>query len=232
MNNIGRNELCPCGSGKKYKKCCLRRLLGSPMENWKMNAEQLVQDVYENERILDIYLSLLDIVVKLNWEGACHATSSIMYVLFKEIGLNVDLCIGEVYYDDLCFDHSWIEIDNNIYDIAVYKGLYGRCISEPIINGYNIETKEKCKGIYGGNRIYSIDSSANRIMQVSLVDYLSNFKMEYAFTKKEIKRIEDIYDSSKEGFWGFISIIAEKIGIKCDIEILKEKYKNVERIEK
>jgi hypothetical protein len=22
--NIGRNDLCPCGSGKKYKKCCLR----------------------------------------------------------------------------------------------------------------------------------------------------------------------------------------------------------------
>jgi len=21
---IGRNDLCPCGSGKKYKKCCLR----------------------------------------------------------------------------------------------------------------------------------------------------------------------------------------------------------------
>ena len=25
---IGRNEQCPCGSGKKYKKCCLRRLVG------------------------------------------------------------------------------------------------------------------------------------------------------------------------------------------------------------
>ncbi len=23
--NIGRNDPCPCGSGKKYKKCCLRR---------------------------------------------------------------------------------------------------------------------------------------------------------------------------------------------------------------
>lgn len=22
-NKIGRNDLCPCGSGKKYKKCCL-----------------------------------------------------------------------------------------------------------------------------------------------------------------------------------------------------------------
>ena len=21
---IGRNELCPCGSGKKFKKCCLK----------------------------------------------------------------------------------------------------------------------------------------------------------------------------------------------------------------
>ena len=22
-NKIGRNELCPCGSGLKYKKCCI-----------------------------------------------------------------------------------------------------------------------------------------------------------------------------------------------------------------
>jgi preprotein translocase subunit SecA len=21
-NKIGRNDLCPCGSGRKYKKCC------------------------------------------------------------------------------------------------------------------------------------------------------------------------------------------------------------------
>ncbi len=23
MRKIGRNEPCPCGSGKKYKKCCI-----------------------------------------------------------------------------------------------------------------------------------------------------------------------------------------------------------------
>ena len=22
---IGRNEICPCGSGKKYKNCCLNK---------------------------------------------------------------------------------------------------------------------------------------------------------------------------------------------------------------
>ena len=24
---IGRNELCPCGSGKKFKKCCLESVI-------------------------------------------------------------------------------------------------------------------------------------------------------------------------------------------------------------
>lgn len=23
LSKIGRNDMCPCGSGKKYKKCCL-----------------------------------------------------------------------------------------------------------------------------------------------------------------------------------------------------------------
>ena len=25
MSKIGRNDQCPCGSGKKYKKCCLNK---------------------------------------------------------------------------------------------------------------------------------------------------------------------------------------------------------------
>ncbi len=27
MSKVGRNELCPCGSGKKYKKCCESKAL-------------------------------------------------------------------------------------------------------------------------------------------------------------------------------------------------------------
>lgn len=25
MNKVGRNDPCPCGSGKKFKKCCLNK---------------------------------------------------------------------------------------------------------------------------------------------------------------------------------------------------------------
>ncbi len=29
--SIGRNEPCPCGSGRKYKKCCLDKKATSPV---------------------------------------------------------------------------------------------------------------------------------------------------------------------------------------------------------
>ena len=29
MTKPGRNEPCPCGSGKKYKKCCIHKVAAS-----------------------------------------------------------------------------------------------------------------------------------------------------------------------------------------------------------
>lgn len=37
---IGKNDVCPCGSGKKYKQCCLRKM--QPM-NIHKQIEQIVQ---------------------------------------------------------------------------------------------------------------------------------------------------------------------------------------------
>jgi SEC-C motif len=30
LRNVGRNDPCPCGSGKKFKKCCLNRASDHP----------------------------------------------------------------------------------------------------------------------------------------------------------------------------------------------------------
>jgi uncharacterized protein YecA (UPF0149 family) len=30
---VGRNDPCPCGSGKKFKKCCLHKSSGDPLLN-------------------------------------------------------------------------------------------------------------------------------------------------------------------------------------------------------
>lgn len=41
MNKIGRNDLCPCGSGQKYKKCCLAK--DNEFESRRRDEEKAVQ---------------------------------------------------------------------------------------------------------------------------------------------------------------------------------------------
>lgn len=57
MAKVGRNDPCPCGSGKKYKRCCLERdqeaerALRSPATDRKAEAQDLAFDAWE---ILDM----------------------------------------------------------------------------------------------------------------------------------------------------------------------------------
>ena len=60
MSKIGRNDTCPCGSGKKYKKCCLPKeqqrvvagrrknnIVGPRQDNWDEFFEDLAVDPAE-----------------------------------------------------------------------------------------------------------------------------------------------------------------------------------------
>lgn len=39
MAKTGRNDLCPCGSGRKYKKCCEAKVRGGTAHNrWMLIA--------------------------------------------------------------------------------------------------------------------------------------------------------------------------------------------------
>ncbi|MFK4998932.1 SEC-C metal-binding domain-containing protein [Bacillus sp. N9] len=40
---IGRNDPCPCGSGKKYKKCCIEKLESSRNSNHIWTLKQVEQ---------------------------------------------------------------------------------------------------------------------------------------------------------------------------------------------
>jgi len=64
--NIGRNDPCPCQSGKKYKKCCLLkaeeldRLYNSEWEQW------FKSDVAKGEKNVTAYEEILP---KTQFEG-------------------------------------------------------------------------------------------------------------------------------------------------------------------
>jgi hypothetical protein len=44
---IGRNDPCPCGSGKKYKKCCLNRLNEEPIKPYEIG--KIFRDAFNKE---------------------------------------------------------------------------------------------------------------------------------------------------------------------------------------
>ena len=44
MAKVGRNELCPCGSGKKYKKCCEGRANAGPTPSPLGQGYRFVED--------------------------------------------------------------------------------------------------------------------------------------------------------------------------------------------
>jgi hypothetical protein len=55
MNNIGRNDPCGCGSGKKYKKCCIDK--PSPIQVIRMEdaalGQQRIREFEEEQKKQD-----------------------------------------------------------------------------------------------------------------------------------------------------------------------------------
>lgn len=202
---IGRNDPCPCGSGKKYKQCCL------PKES--MSTEQLIRAAVSangyDDRISDVLCNLNRYMQRKQWWGACHASCSALYVALSELGYSPKLCIGEMMGQGLYFDHSWIELDGKIIDMAISMTLLGGApASEPILFGKNIRNGMEPVIEYGvpGR---GIEGESLIVMNLPFTDYMNAFPDE------------------KDGLWG---VVRELLGTEIDIENLRNKYKDVERV--
>lgn len=202
---IGRNDPCPCGRGKKYKQCCL------PKES--MSTEQLIRAAVSangyNDRISDVLCNLNRYMQRKQWWGACHASCSALYVALSELGYSPKLCIGEMMGQGLYFDHSWIELDGKIIDMAISMTLLGGApASEPILFGKNIRNGMESVVEYGvpGR---GIEGESLIVMNLPFIDYMNAFPDE------------------KDGLWG---VVRELLGTEIDIEKLRKKYKDVVRV--
>ena len=96
---IGRNDPCPCGSGKKYKNCCLRKETMSIPDRIK----QAVTESGYNEDIGNVLANMYRYMERKQWWGACHASCAALYVCLSELGYKPKLCIGEVFGQGLYF---------------------------------------------------------------------------------------------------------------------------------
>lgn len=91
---VGRNELCPCGSGKKYKKCCANEIT---VVNYK-NVTDIYDNyfiIYDKEKVreltpsLHLYSPMLADVSKALWY-CLHLPRNGLDVIFSPEGLFVE----------------------------------------------------------------------------------------------------------------------------------------------
>lgn len=202
---IGRNDLCPCGSGKKYKQCCLKKIQSNDVYK---QIEQIVHDNNYDNKLAQVLCELLKYMKVNQWIGACHATSSVLFVALSELGYSPKLCVGEVRYNGLLFDHSWIELDSKIIDLAISMPLQNLNISAPIVLDTNAVTLQRYDYEYGVNDGQGLDLEAKNIMEVPFRIYM------------------DSYPKLTNGLWEVANIVLKE---NFDISKLRSKYKNVER---
>lgn len=216
MSKIKRNDPCYCGSGKKYKKCHMLIDNKPSIEIWEENLNRLqtsdTSNLASQSVIKDVYFELLKIVKRDAWTGACHATTSVLYVLLKELGCNVKIKVGEVRSADIPkpFDHSWIEIEGEIYDIAIAFNL-GGYHAAPIFKSKNLETLERTIDDYG-IMVAGLGSEAKLALKMDLTSYMDGFPL------------------SKEGLWSYVQEVARNAQVTIETnENLREKYMTVYR---
>ena len=207
---IGRNDLCPCGSGKKYKYCCLNRcgVYIRDGADEKTAIHNIVNAGGYRENVADVLYNLLRYMKGQHWLGACHATTAVMFVALCEMGFSPRACIGEVRGDFVgFFDHSWIELDGKIIDLACSMTLLdGQSASAPIIFDIDIYTGEQYKLEYGVNYT-GLDSGGKRILNTDFCEYM------------------DQYPKCKNGLWDVVSIILEK---NVNVSELRFKYQTTQ----
>ena len=201
---IGMNDPCPCGSGKKYKKCCFYKESMSD----KSLIYAIVNDSGYDESLARVISNMNDYIKTKQLQGACHSSSSVLYVALSELGYRPSLLIGEVSGDKLPFDHSWIELDGEIIDMAISYTLdNGRAASEPIVLSKNIRFGIPPSLEYGVTYL-GLNGEALQVYRMQFVDYM------------------DMYPYEKNGLWTVVQRVLEN---DIDIKALREKYKDTER---
>jgi hypothetical protein len=176
------------------------------MTQYKRVAREKLPSTPENERIAKTFFKMLEFIHKKNWDGACHATSAIMYVLLEEQGIDARLYIGECQHGSFAFDHSWIEVNGEVVDAAISLTSIQGMSFPPVLRNIDLESGEKTKIIYGVHSGRGYDQFTSTVRDLPLFMYMDNFP------------------SHSEGLWGIAMDIGTKLRIKTNLAKMKGKY--------
>lgn len=180
------------------------------VKSQRIIAAELPFDHALKNAVSETYFAILDYYRKYPNPGACHLISSIFHVLLNEQNIDNELCIGEVKTGEQYFDHSWIEIDGKVFDIAIQLTLDGT-INPPVYGSYDLGTGTQTGRVYGTQSSIGLGSMAKKVLKTPFTNYL------------------DGYGNFKHGAWKIVKDIAKELQIKVNIDELRTKYADVTR---
>lgn len=202
-------------------QCSIKRLL----DIWGYRAEQVCFDTGHGSVHLDTYLSLLAVfktALRFTWDthlsGACHNMSAAMYVVLKELGLNATLCIGEVKAGTRLFDHSWVEFESKVFDVALSYPLEHpstRLIGGPTFFHTDLNTGKPTTLNYGVKSHHGMDEIARYVYSMSLADFA------------DLQKNDGVDDIML--VWSIASHLARSAGLVLSPKDISEKYGAVKR---
>lgn len=159
--SIGRNDPCPCGSGKKYKKCCL-----DGETSWRQGIEN--SDI--EQAVKTTLISAYDFIVENQFQGGCHLISAILFMLLSEQGYEPIAKTGEVGTADYLFDHSWLELDGKVIDLTIMNTLDDNKKLPPVVMNKSVSSGLEPDYKYGVSP--NLDGNTQLILAQSICQYI------------------------------------------------------------
>lgn len=134
------------------------------------------------------------------WSGACHPSVAVLFAVCKVLGIEATPCIGEAGLYGGAFDHSWLTINDKVFDAAIIFPLNESYATGPIFDGFDLCEQAEAEIRYG---VYfsGLDEQAEAINSQNLCDYIDA--------------------APNDMLWRLISLICEDIGAKFSKERLR-----------
>lgn len=177
---------------------------------WKNNLSKISISNPIEFKSRKAFTELWDWMVKAKYNGACHDSSIVLFILFTELGLSSELCIGETQLESgVITDHSWVESDGLITDLAISMPNNPNHYHAPLFFG---------KSLAGGRVTCTYGKKHEGLSIESL--YIS---------KQNIGQYLSMHPWGEEFIFKKTKDIGKTIGLNLTIPKLKLKYSEVKR---
>jgi hypothetical protein len=143
-----------------------------------------------------------------SWQGACHASTAIAFVLLREQGVAALPCLGEIMMGNIASDHSWIELDREPFDVAISLPIPPAPVVSAVIAGRELDTGDPTPILYGAVSGEPTMPDAAAIKRMTIGAYMSGFP------------------DHPDGLWGVARDLAISIGVSVDAGELRGRYMN------